>query len=301
MKRIQMVAAASIAVLFTLQGSAATRRSSRNLKPLTGQIHERQPKIRGAHYEKGKKTEKTESPESLREDAPSEKGNKTVTRTLFLGPKTGWGFLKIRGSYFTPEGKNLGKLPAGTLFKYKGTKNTPESTVLISTIRRPDGRWDGPFLLDCRDIATYEGDLATIDPVTIENLEKYFSLSGKIRELKEEIKNKALRKNPYYLSMQAMQKAFQTSVEKAAQLEKEMLETTGKIRSRLEDKLRALKYEQIKIKAKQAAMLQAYRAWEAANPFDIGLLKNDPQLNDWQRELDTARAPVKDLIPKEDE
>lgn len=304
-RRIQVILSVLAAALCAAQcPAAARRRSARTPKPLKEQMREREQARRnqtsGAGRARGKKPAATPAPETAREDDPPGPGEKTVSRTLFLGPKTGWGFLTSGAPHFSPSGKNLGRLPAGTLFKYDGTKSSKESTMLVATIRRPGGAWDGPFLLDCRDIAAYDGDPAAADPAIVSGLEKYFALNGKIKDRIEEIREKARKKNPYFLAAQAMQKAYQTCAEEAGQMEREMAEKTGLVRSRLQDKLRACKYKQTKMKAKLAELLRAYRAWAAENPFDPGLLENDPQLGAWRREREAARAPVKELIPKEE-
>ena len=220
----------------------------------------------------------------------------TVTKVSFLGPRSGWGFVKATSPCYSPDGKRLGTLPGGTLFKYDDVKATSKNAVLVSTVKRGE-KWEGPLLLDCTDITGYEGDPDSLDPAVVKNLQDYFTLTGKTADRKEALAQEALAANPHFESAKLAQQAYQASVEKAAEMEKQMNALTGARKAKALDALRAYKYEQVRNKAKADQAALAYKAWKDAHPVDPAKLAADPQLQALEKELQAARAKVPDLIP----
>lgn len=225
-----------------------------------------------------------------------EKPAETVTQVTYLGPKSGWGFVKATGPYYSPEGKRLGTLAGGTLFKYSDVKNTSKNAVLVSTVKRGEA-WEGPYLLDCTDIAGYEGKPEEIDPEVVKNLGAYFTLNGKVADRKEALTQEALSANPHFEAAKQAQQDYQDSVEKAAEMEKQMNALTGARKSKALEALRALKYEQTRVKAKADQEALAYKTWKDAHPLDPAKISADPQLQALEKELQAARAKVSDLLP----
>lgn len=283
---------AVLVVLAIGECQAAVKNSSRNFQSLADKKKQQMQAQQGngASAGVGVQQQKTQ---------PAEK--KAVEHIIFAGPNTGWGFVKTSCPYYTEEGKNQGKLPAGTQFKYKGIKQAQKNSMLVSTIRDESGTWKGPYLLDCTVIAAYEGDPESIDPKIIEALGKYFTLSGKIEDRKNEITEDALKDNPYFQAAKAAQDAYLASVKKATELENEMTAATGSRRSKMQDQLRALKYEQVKLQTKSETQIAAYRNWKAEHPIDAQKIADDAQIKAWTAERDAAGVSVKNLVPQDKE
>lgn len=227
-----------------------------------------------------------------------EASRETATRVTFLGPKTGWGFTKAGASFYSPDGKNLGTLPGGTLFKYSDVKSTSKNPVLVSSVKR-ETSWQGPYLIDCTDVAAYDGDPDTVDPDTVRNLQTYFRTTGQIAERQETLLGQQHAANPHYNSARQTQKAYLDSVEKAAAMEKQMNTLTGIRKTKALDELRALKYEQARIKAKADQEAAAYKRWKDAHPPDLTKLAADPLLKSLEAERQQAKAKVAPLLPPE--
>lgn len=256
---------------------AQVRKSSRNLQPLT----------------KRPDTETPTPPPAAAQQEPAKESTTTVT---FLGPKTGWGFIKETSPYYAPDGKNLGTLPGGTLFKYDGVKTSSKNAVLVSTIKRGE-TWAGPYLLDCTDIAGYEGDPDTLNPALVKNLETYFTLNGKVAARKAELEDEAASANPHRETARQTQQAYQATIQQGAELEKQMNAQTGTKREKTMDALRSLKYEQAQLKTKADQAAADYKAWKTKNPAASAKFAADPQLRALTQEREAARAPVASLIP----
>jgi hypothetical protein len=222
----------------------------------------------------------------------------TVTRVAYLGPKTGWGIVKATSPFYAPDGKRLGTLPGGTLFTYNGVKSSSRNDVLVCRVRR-GAEQEGPYLIDCTDIAGYEGDPSALNPELTQNLLRYFTLNGRIEERLAALKQEANAKNPHSESARQTHQAYQASIEKAAAMEREMNSLTGARRSKALDALRTLKYEQAALKTQSDQAAAAFKAWQEAHPLDPAVIAADPQLRALRAEHDEARKPVASLIPNE--
>jgi len=265
--------------------SAEVKRSSRNLQPLTRRDEGATAGTRSGNTGMSVAARKEEAPAAAE------------TRVTFSGPKSGWGFVKVTSPYYTPQGKRLGTLPGGTLFKYDGVKSTSTMALFVCTIKRGES-WEGPCLIDCTDITGYEGSPDTLDPATLKSLADYFTLSGKVAERKDALADEALSANPHYTSAKQAMQAYQDSVEKAAEMEKQMSALTGTRKVKADEALRALKYEQVRIKARADQEAAVYKAWKNAHPIDPAKLAADPQLQSLEADLKAAAAKVAPLLPK---
>jgi hypothetical protein len=258
---------------------AQVRKSSRNLQPLT-------------------KRPDTEAPATSPTAPKQEPVEDTTTTVTYLGPKTGWGLVKETSPYYTPDGKNLGTLPGGTLFKYNGVRTSSKNAMLVSTVKRGE-TWEGPYLLDCTDIAGYEGDPDTLNPALVKNLETYFTANGKYAARKAELEDEAATANPHRETAQQAQQAYQATIKRGSELEKQMNAQTGTQREKTMDALRSLKYEQAQLKTKADKAAADYKAWKTKNPVSAAKLAADPQFQALAKEREAARAPVASLIPAE--
>lgn len=231
-------------------------------------------------------------------EVPEEKVE-TIKKVVFMGPKSGWGYLKVKAPYYSLKGKNLGKLPAGTLFTYDGTRPSKAATLLVAKIKNDEGQWDGPYLLDCRKIAGYSGTPDTIDPEVVKGLGEYFTVTGKIEEREEELKLNLHKKNPHYEAATAAQKKYRESLDKAAEMEAAMLSMTGTKRYGAQRRLAAYKYAQAKLKVQADEKMRSYRMWEKSHPIDAEMISSDPALQRLKVLQGELRGKFSDLIPKE--
>lgn len=274
-----------VAVLFALAAPAEVKRSARNLTPLN------QPKGQPASARSGETGIGVAVP-------PKQTAAETVTKVEFLGPASGWGFVKATSPYYSPQGKRLGTLPGGALFKYSDVKSSSKNAVLVCTVRRGSA-WEGPVLLDCTDVAGYEGAPEGLDPQQVADLGAYFTLLGRAADRKAELSEQALSANPHFETARQAQQAYQASAEKAAEMERQMNAVTGPRKTKALDALRALKYEQVALKAAADQEAAAYKQWKDAHPVDESRLASDPQLKALQQELAQAKAKVASLVPSE--
>ena len=239
--------------------------------------------------------------EASQNEEESEGEERVVKQFFFMGPNTGWGFVKQATPYFNESGKNLGTLPAGILIKYNGKKGTRKTSMLISTIQRgKSGNWEGPYLIDFMAIATYSGDPESIDPLQRLQLQRYFTLTGEIEEREKAIKEYSIKRNPHYQAAKRVQTEYLGFVQEVKKLEERMLSTSGLRRSELQNELRSKKYEQVKIRADLEKCQTAYRAWKREHPVDLKkIAARDPLSKRLHAERDQLLPHIRNLIPME--
>ena len=266
----------------TLSGTAEVKRSARNPQRLTGQPAQRRSNRSGQTASADKTLTQTAAPQNR------------VTRVVFMGPKSGWGFTKREVSYYSPEGKRLGTMPGGTLFRYSDVKASSKNPMLLSRVRR-NNAWDEPCLLDCTETATYEGDPETVDPEIVGNLHSFFLLTARIAAYKATLAEKAHAANPHFLAARDAQRAYQQSLAQADRLEAEAQTCTGARKVKVLDALRALKYEQVRLQSEVTRTSAAFTKWNQTHPAVVPA--DDPTLRTLEREREAVRVKVADLIP----
>lgn len=266
----------------------AVRSSSRNFKSLKEQQEEK------AAAEKAAKQAAAEAAE-YRDGAHLKSA---VERVTFLGPKTGWGFVKKESTYYSPDGKNMGELKAGTLFKYQDVKTTSKNDMLLAQLRDKSG-WHGPYLLPCTEVAAYEGDPEKVDIQIVADLRRYFLLKGDVDQYKEALLNREYRKNPYYTEYKNAAKKYKDSLTTASQMEQKADKLTGIRKTNAYDELRKFKYQQAELKVNLEQIGTKYKAWKKQHPVDLNTVK-DNKLVSIQNELEKVKSRVPELIPPEE-
>ena len=262
---------------------AEVKGSSRNLQPLTKKPDEPGASARSGNTGLGVKAQ------------PSDKS--AAAQASFTGPKNGWGFLQAPAPYYSPTGKNLGSLPGGTCFKYTGVETASAMPLLVSTVRNGE-RWEGPYLLGCRSLALFEGAPDALDAETLRNLAEYFTLMGKVAERKAALAQALRTDNPHAEAAQRARQAYRESIEKAGELEQQRASLTGARKTKADDDLRALKYEQVRLKADADRADADYAAWNAAHPLNPAKQAADPQLRELEQALRASKVKVSELVPQ---
>lgn len=224
--------------------------------------------------------------------------SQATEKIIFIGPKAGWGFVKKMCAHYSPEGKNLGELKAGTLFKYRDVKSTSKSDMLLASLRDGSG-WHGSYLLPCSEVAAYEGDPETVDIQIVEDLRTYFLLKGEHDQYREELLTREYKKNPYYAAYQQASDQYTQSVEKANQLTDDLEQLSGISKTRAYGELRKLKYSQSKLKVNLQQIGADYKAWKQQHPIDPDLIQ-DEKICSLQRRIDEVKRRVANLIPPEE-
>lgn len=223
-----------------------------------------------------------------KDEAPSE--------ARFDGPKSGWGIVSQASSFYSGDGHNQGRLPAGTLVAYSGVKTSTESFVLVSKIQRQTKTWEGPFLIEAPDVVLFSGALEEMPAQLIADLRAYYTLQGRIAERKAELEEKAQSRNPYFECAKRSQANYAGSVEKASVLEKQANALKGPAKIKILDELRSLKYEQARLKMQADKEALSYKAWKEQHPISPTLFTKDAELQALLAQRKAAKEKIKDVV-----
>lgn len=206
---------------------------------------------------------------------------RTVKKVVFQGPKQGWGVTKERSALYDENGKKTAMVPAGRLFSYRDVRVGKTSSYLVVLFDRPpqEGAASGMYLLDCTQVAAYAGEnWKSLNPIVIEKLAAYYQLKGEIEERKQELAAEEDKNNPYQSKLQAAADKYRNSLKRADELEKEMNAATGNKRNKIQEELRALKYNQIPLRNDYLAARQQAVRWRKTNPRLKQLADKDPKI-----------------------
>jgi len=273
----------ALVMLIGISGVNAARSSSRNLRSLSEQKADELEKARDKAMEA-----------LFNQTEQSHASTETIT---FLGPKNGWGFVIKKASCYSAQGKKLGILDAGTLFKYHDVKSSSGNDMLLARIRRR-GEWSQDCLLACPDVAAYEGDPEKVDIKIVKNLRDYFVLKAKVDSYEKQLRQRKSEKNPYYKSYLAVVKKYNESIAVAHKMKIEAEKLTGIRKTTAHENLRSFKYKQEQLKQALHQVGQKYKSYKSEVSIN-SLAVDDPELNRLKQELAVAKSKVEDLIPEE--
>jgi len=230
----------------------------------------------------------TASAPSANEVAPPE--------PVFTGPTSGWGIVPLACPYYSTEGRNGGKIAAGTLFTYSGVKHSTKSFVLIAKIQLKEKTFEGPFLIEASDVVLYRGELEKMPEQLIGDIKAYYVIKGKIADRKEQIEEKNQSRNPHFDTARLWQQRYADSIEKAGNMEEKANTLKGPAKSKMLDELRSLKYEQARLKVQADREAVNYKTWKDQNPISPSLFSDDAELKALQVQLKEAKEKVKNVV-----
>ncbi|MBP5511057.1 MAG: hypothetical protein J6Z49_09080 [Kiritimatiellae bacterium] len=289
-------------VCFFTTGAFAARPSSRNFRSLA----DRKAEGQRVEQEKVEAHEETSPQVEVERPEPSEPAE-PLEKYVYTGPKKGWGILMEQAPYYTPQGKNLGKLTSGCVFTYDGVRHgSGDRFLFVVTFREPPspGAPLGPYLLDCDRAAIYGGSPDDASPALVARLSAYYAAHGAAEARRAELAAKRMvsqrDRNPYYRDAKESRRRYNESIDEAARLEKEMNRSQGQRRLALLDELRDLKYRQQGLKAKMDKDTRAYLAWRDANAGQMvgeEELQRDAIYCEYDRKRRELEPSVKRLLP----
>ena len=221
-----------------------------------------------------------------------------ITKMVFDGPPTGWGVVKANTPCYSLEGKRAGNAPSGSVFTYSSVKNSSKNMVLEVKVEQ-DGAWQGPFFIDIADVIIFSGTPESMPKELLSDLKTYFSVTEKIAQRKQTLEEAEYTKNPHYESAKLTHEKYAASMKTAEELNAKAEKQTGMTKSKTLDQMRALKYEQTKLKADADKEAAAYKAWKDANPVPPEKLAADKELAALEQQLQELTPKVAAVLPNE--
>lgn len=296
MKMQQVGWVLAIVLAFSAGLSEAAKKSTRNFQSMA-----EKKAAADAAEQKAAKEREAAAAARQRAEAQERAKQKALTVVEFTGPSTGWGFVQTETPFYSPTGKNQGKIAAGASFSYNGVKKSQRNSMLVVTFTKaPESVADkGPYLIDCTKAAVYGGKFSEMDPEQVGRLRNYFTLKGELDARKAELEETEQKKNPYYGAFLEHKTAYLESCRLASEMEAKMNALQGTPREKMHDKLRALKYQQTGLMQNYQKAQQAYQGWKAQHPVPASLISGDAKAQELSARLKAAKSGIENLIPAE--
>lgn len=208
----------------------------------------------------------------------------------------GWGVTMRLTSCYTLEGTRAELVPGGVLFdclKTRGSSNgemvecrrvaadgTPEARVVLINRR------EALFLTASRD---------KLSKARIQVLQQYYALNAKIHERKRELLQKRAEENPHLNAARIAYEAYERNQGAARRLAKDREAAREERRMEIEDQLRAVKVEDVRLTKALEEEQEKFRKWKKEHAAGQVALEEDPQIQAWMDEKQRLRVQIPGL------
>ncbi len=229
---------------------------------------------------------------------PEEDESPPALKNIYLAtPRDipGWGVTHQQATYYQTDGSRVGTVPGGTLFACQQARRTSSKGMMVECRFLRNGETNGAFLVGRKDVHLFTGTHADLSRRQLEALQRYYSLAGQIGLKKNELLQQAAGRNPYFASYQAAYRAYMAQIDKAKAVADRRDSATELDRARIEEHLRELKVEEVRVKAAFDAAHQKFREWKDQHASELAKPENDPDIRRWTAERETLRKAVPGL------
>jgi hypothetical protein len=208
--------------------------------------------------------------------------------------RPGWGMTHQRASIYALDGTHSGHVAAGTLVEFRDIKKSSKGQM-VKCVVIVEGRRSEPVLISSKELRLFTGEFQKLSVRQMADLQKYYDLSGKVAERKNELLKIAASKNPHFQQYEAAHKKFMDHIDQANELMQQRDKATGLMKTRLEDKLRTMKHAEGRLRAEYDAVHKKFREWKEKNPDALAKPESDPQITRLIGEMDELRPRIPGL------
>ncbi|MDD4622282.1 MAG: hypothetical protein PHG71_03500 [Kiritimatiellae bacterium] len=208
--------------------------------------------------------------------------------------RPGWGMTRLRASVYALDGTHSGHVAAGTLVEFRDIKKSSKGKM-VECVVILEGRRSEPVLVSSKELRLFTGSFHKLSARQMGDLQKYYALSGKVAERKNELLKIAAAKNPHFRQYEAALKNLMEHIDRAGQLARQRDAATGLVKMRLEDQLRTMKHDEVRLRAEYDAAHKRFREWKEKNPDALAKPENDPQIMRFNDEMAALRPRVPGL------
>jgi hypothetical protein len=175
---------------------------------------------------------------------------------------------------YSTNGKYLRRAAAGIVLDVAGIKNTRSGEFALC---RPPGTVPGPspILISTQDLDIRYGDLGDLSAEERGLCSKRGRLIGEIARMKKDLSSSVRTDNPHAGEYLQAKEAYKAFLKKARALQSERDGAEGDRHVRVNDELRAMKGDDIRLGQAFETAKQKYDAWNRSHPREV---MDDPRL-----------------------
>ena len=147
------------------------------------------------------------------------------------------------------------------------------------------GKVHGPYLVKRTDMSLFTGNYLDLSKNQRSNFESYYKTKGLIEKRKVVVMQQMARKNPHYTQYKSAYDKYIDHIEEAKELIVQRDKSTGLRRSRLEDKLRLMKNQEVSLENSYKRIHKKYKSWKTANNSTLPDNITDPKIKEYRMEM----------------
>lgn len=200
-----------------------------------------------------------------------------------------WGVALRNAALFEQDGKRReDKLAGGTLVEQVGVVRSSRGGMAKVRVWR-DSRWAGPYLVSPMDLMRFDDRREDYDAESVTSLCSYYALSAQLEQRREELRQEAACKNPYYADLKEAATLYNTNIEDAKRMTKERDNAQGSKRTQIADKLRRMEVENKKLATKVKTLTKKYETWKKNNGMQEAAYDNDSRCRSLSTEMEKLK------------
>ncbi|MFO7936417.1 MAG: hypothetical protein R6V06_02285 [Kiritimatiellia bacterium] len=200
------------------------------------------------------------------------------------GENPSWGVVRHGTAFYDPKGKRLGEIPGGVILEFIELRKSSKGSMVLCKLRYK-GREIGPCLIKQTDVSLFSGSFSDLSEASRNNLQEYYRLKGMMEKRRIALMEQTARKNPHYLKYKSAYERFMDHIEAAGELTGQRDSSTGLKRSRLDDQLRRMKNEEVKLKKEYKQIHDKYKAWKKKHAADLPDIDSDSEIKEYRMRM----------------
>jgi len=208
----------------------------------------------------------------------------------------GWGVTMRVTPCYTLEGVRAELLPGGVLFDCLKTHGSSNGEMVECRTVAADGTPEARVVLIHRREALFlTASRDTLSKARIQALQQYYALNAKIHERKRDLLQRRAEENPHLNAARIAYEAYERNQNAARRLAKEREAAHEGRRMEIEDQLRAVKVEDVRLAKALEEEQEKFRKWKKEHAAGQVALEEDPQIQTWMDEKQRLRVRIPGL------
>ncbi|MBR4171050.1 MAG: hypothetical protein IKR48_05310 [Kiritimatiellae bacterium] len=201
-----------------------------------------------------------------------------------------WGITARETIRYSARGKNLGPIPAATIFRFHKKIKSEDGNQLVSCSIIP-GNPSETSLVALASTRLFVGDPNRLSAKHRETMLAYYRLAGQIARRKEDLAREAAAKNPFFVAWSQARKNLRQHQAESRQLTAQRERASGDASMKLTEKLQKRRYDQAALEQKERAAYAQYADWKKKHPEATPDAEKDPKVEALRKQM-TALEPT---------
>ena len=205
-----------------------------------------------------------------------------------------WGITVRDTVRYSVRGKNLGLIPAATIFRFHKKIKSEDGSQLVScslNLNQPSET----SLVAFASTRLFVGDPNRLSAKQRETMSAYYRLAGQIASRKEELARESAAKNPFFTAWSQARKNLRQHQAESRRLTAERDRASGDASMKLTGTLQKRRYDQASLEQKERAAYAQYTDWRKKHPEATLDAEKDPKVQSWRKQMSVLEPTITGL------